>query len=61
MSEVGVVAAGAYTVELAVTEACANVIDHSGPGDAHELAVTVGPSACHIRVVEVGAGSTIRR
>lgn len=56
MSEVGVVPDDAYAVELAVTEACANVIDHSGPGDAYELAVTVGPTACHIRVVDVGRG-----
>ena len=56
MQEVGVVSDDADAVELAVTEACANVIDHSGPGDAYEVAVSISPSACHIRVVDVGRG-----
>ena len=56
MTEVGVVPEDAEAVQLALTEACANVIDHSGPGDAYEVAVTLGPSACHIRVVDVGRG-----
>jgi serine/threonine-protein kinase RsbW len=56
MDEVGVVAGDAEAVELAVTEACANVIDHSGPGDAYEVATSIGPSACHMRVVDVGRG-----
>ena len=56
MQEVGVVAEDGDAVELAVTEACANVIDHSGPGDAYDVAVTISPTACHIRVVDVGRG-----
>jgi serine/threonine-protein kinase RsbW len=56
MREVGVVAEDADAVELAVSEACANVVAHSGPGDAYEVAVTVGPATCHIRVVDVGRG-----
>lgn len=56
MDEVGVVSDDADAVDLAVTEACANVIDHSGPGDAYDVAVSIGPSACHIRVVDVGRG-----
>lgn len=56
MSEVGVVSEDAAAVQLAVTEACANVVDHSGPGDAYEVAVTVAPTHCHIRVIDVGRG-----
>lgn len=56
MQEVGVVADDGHAVELAVTEACANVIDHSGPGDAYDVSVTISPTACHIRVVDVGRG-----
>ncbi|HET6963786.1 MAG TPA: ATP-binding protein [Acidimicrobiales bacterium] len=56
MDEVGVVSDDADAVDLAVTEACANVIDHSGPGDAYDVAVSISPSACHIRVVDVGRG-----
>ncbi len=56
MKEVGVLEDDGDAVELAVTEACANVIDHSGPGDAYGVAVTIGPSSCHIRVVDIGRG-----
>jgi serine/threonine-protein kinase RsbW len=56
MREVGVIADDLDDVELALSEACANVIDHSGPGDAYEVAVTVGPAACHIRVIDIGHG-----
>ena len=56
MDEVGVVSDDADAVDLAVTEACANVIDHSGPGDAYDIAVSISPSSCHIRVVDVGRG-----
>ena len=34
MAELGVVEEDAADVQLALTEACANVMDHSGPGDA---------------------------
>ena len=56
MDEVGVVTDDADAVDLAVTEACGNVIDHSGPGDAYEVSVAISPRACHIRVVDVGRG-----
>lgn len=56
MQAVGVVADDAADVELAVTEACTNVIDHAGPGDAYEVSVTIGSAACHIRVIDVGRG-----
>ncbi len=56
MDEVGVVPEDGDAVQLAVTEACANVIDHSGPGDAYDVAVAINPAACHIRVVDVGRG-----
>jgi serine/threonine-protein kinase RsbW len=56
MHEVGVDDHELHDVELAVSEACANVIDHSGPGDVYEVAVTVGPAACHIRVIDIGHG-----
>jgi serine/threonine-protein kinase RsbW len=56
MREVGVIPAHIEEVGLAVSEACANVISHSGPGDAYQVAVTVGPASCHIRVVDIGHG-----
>ncbi|MBO0730356.1 MAG: ATP-binding protein [Acidimicrobiaceae bacterium] len=56
LGEVGVVEADIHDVELALTEACANVINHSGPGDAYEVAVTISASSCHLRVIDVGHG-----
>jgi anti-sigma regulatory factor (Ser/Thr protein kinase) len=56
MNEVGVVTEDIDDVELALSEACANVINHSGPGDAYEVAVTVAPSSSHIRVIDLGHG-----
>jgi serine/threonine-protein kinase RsbW len=56
MREVGVLEDDGAAVQLAVTEACTNVVTHSGPGDAYEISVTIGPGACHIRVIDVGRG-----
>jgi serine/threonine-protein kinase RsbW len=56
MSEVGAAAADAEDVELAVSEACGNVIEHSAQGDAYEVLVTIGPVLAEIRVVDVGRG-----
>ncbi len=54
--EVGVVGNIRDDVELAVTEACANVLDHAGNGDAYDVVVSVGGRTCEIRVVDVGRG-----
>jgi len=43
-------------IALALSEACGNVIEHSGPGDAYEVLVTIGPALAEIRVVDVGRG-----
>ncbi|HET9731340.1 MAG TPA: ATP-binding protein [Acidimicrobiales bacterium] len=56
LAEVGVVDADADDVELVLSEACGNVIEHSGPGDAYEVLVTIGPAMAEIRVVDVGRG-----
>jgi serine/threonine-protein kinase RsbW len=41
---------------LAVTEACTNVLRHSGPGPEYEVAATVGPNRCVLEVVDSGQG-----
>ena len=44
-------------MELAVTEACTNVLKHaSGTGDEYEVAVAVDDSTCEIRVTDTGSG-----
>jgi serine/threonine-protein kinase RsbW len=56
LSEVGVVPDVSHDIELALTEACANVLRHSGPGDSYDVSVTIGPDDCEIRVVDIGHG-----
>jgi serine/threonine-protein kinase RsbW len=41
---------------LAVTEACSNVLRHSGPGRRYEVVATVGRNRCVLEVVDTGRG-----
>lgn len=43
-------------VTLALTEACTNVLKHSGPGDEYEVRVLLCDSVCSIEVADVGRG-----
>lgn len=56
LDEVGVVTEDAADVELALAEACGNVLAHAGPGDAYDISVTIGPGQCEIRVIDIGRG-----
>lgn len=44
-------------IELAVTEACTNVLQHAhGPEDDYEVTVELNDTDCTIRVIDSGAG-----
>ena len=43
-------------VALALTEACTNVLKHSGPGDEYVVSVRMLDSVCSIEVCDVGRG-----
>jgi serine/threonine-protein kinase RsbW len=43
-------------VTLAMTEACTNVLKHSGPGDEYEVALRLADDVCSIEVCDVGRG-----
>ncbi|GAC1324601.1 MAG: hypothetical protein NVSMB13_06250 [Mycobacteriales bacterium] len=43
-------------LEVALTEACTNVLTHSGPGDDYEVVVAIDDAACVIEVVDRGHG-----
>jgi serine/threonine-protein kinase RsbW len=43
-------------IELALTEACANVLKHSGGEEQYEVRLSVEPEVCVIRVVDTGHG-----
>jgi serine/threonine-protein kinase RsbW len=56
MSEVGVSEDSVHDISVALTEACTNVLKHSGPGDEYEVSVEVDGDQCVIRVVDTGRG-----
>ncbi|HET7355556.1 MAG TPA: ATP-binding protein [Nocardioidaceae bacterium] len=43
-------------VELAITEACANVIDHAADTDTYEVLVELASDECSITVIDQGSG-----
>ena len=43
-------------IELALTEACANVLKHSGGDDEYEVRLSVENDVCILRVVDTGRG-----
>ena len=57
MEELGLTRACLHDVALAVTEACANVIEHSSDvEDEYEVSVAVDEEVCEIRVIDTGRG-----
>ncbi len=43
-------------IAVAQTEACTNVVKHSGPGDEYEVRVDIDAYRCVIRVIDTGRG-----
>lgn len=43
-------------IAVAQTEACTNVVKHSGPGDEYEVRVDIDSVRCVIRVIDTGRG-----
>jgi serine/threonine-protein kinase RsbW len=56
MDQVGVEADCVYDFELALSEACTNVLLHSGPGDQYVVRLDVEDGIGRIRVIDVGHG-----
>lgn len=56
LTEVGVSDECGSDIEIALSEACTNVIQHSGPGDEFKVSVELDPDVCIIRVVDTGHG-----
>src|SRR5438309_1235153 len=56
MTRVGVVDECKGDIEVALTEACTNVLLHSGPGDDYEVRLQLDDELCTIRVVDAGRG-----
>lgn len=43
-------------LELALAEACTNVLNHAGPGDHYEVAAGITDAKCVIEVIDAGHG-----
>jgi serine/threonine-protein kinase RsbW len=56
LQEFGVTRDTTGDIELAVTEACANVVDHSHVEDEYEVRVALNQHRCEIRVIDAGHG-----
>jgi serine/threonine-protein kinase RsbW len=56
MDQAGVEAACVYDLELALSEACTNVLLHSGPGDQYVVRLDLEDRLGVIRVIDVGHG-----
>lgn len=56
LDDLGVEEESRYDIEIALTEACANVLKHSGGDDEYEVRLTVDGDVCVLRVVDTGRG-----
>jgi anti-sigma regulatory factor (Ser/Thr protein kinase) len=56
LDQVGVEETCVYDVELAMSEACTNVLLHSGPGDQYVVRLDLEDGVGVIRVIDVGHG-----
>lgn len=56
MNRLGVTADCQGDVALALTEACANVVQHAAGPNEYEVAIAFIEDTCHIRVIDRGHG-----
>src|SRR2546430_3475396 len=45
-----------HAIEVALTEACSNVLKHSDASDQYEVHATISDKDCVIRVIDTGRG-----
>jgi serine/threonine-protein kinase RsbW len=56
IEEIGVDPDCAHDIELSLSEACTNVLLHSGQGDAYDVRLLLEDERCEIQVTDVGRG-----
>ena len=56
METLGVKATCLTDIELALTEACTNVLDHAAHGDEYEVVAGLDDATCVIEVIDTGRG-----
>jgi len=57
LASLGVTPETRADIALALSEACANVVQHAGPGEEYQVQVSVGNGQCVIEVVNTGGGT----
>lgn len=60
LSELGVTDECVGDITVALTEACTNVLLHSGPSDEYEVRVSIDGRRCTLRIVDTGSGFDAR-
>ncbi len=56
LQELGVTDECAADITVALTEACTNVLVHSGPADEYAVRVSIDGERCVLRIVDTGHG-----
>ena len=56
LNELGVTDECVGDITVALTEACTNVLLHSGPGDEYEVRLSIDGRLCTLRIVDAGDG-----
>lgn len=56
LEHLGVVESGIEEIVLALTEACANVVQHAGDHDEYQVDVAIDDHVCRISVLDDGEG-----
>ena len=55
----GVVEDGTQAIVLALTEACANVVQHAGEHEEYQVDIAIDDDVCRISVLDEGSGFTV--
>ena len=53
---IGVTAECADDIEVALSEACTNVLMHAGPGEIYDVRVDLDDESCVLRILDLGRG-----
>jgi serine/threonine-protein kinase RsbW len=56
IEEFGVTTECADEIEIALSEACTNVLLHAGPGAVYDVRVDLTDDSCVLRVIDLGRG-----
>ncbi len=56
LQHLGVIPTGIDEILLALSEACANVVQHAGEGEEYQVDVAIDDHVCRISVVDDGGG-----